>query len=60
MSLCKNTGWYGPIITMVMRGKDGKGRVGKRCIQCMRYKNRLSINMIKHIPHTAIQKTPPA
>lgn len=24
MSLCKNTGWYGPIITMVMRGKDGK------------------------------------
>lgn len=23
MSLCKNTGWYGPIITMVMRGKDG-------------------------------------
>lgn len=24
MSLCKNTGWYGPIVTMVMRGKDGK------------------------------------
>lgn len=49
MSLCKNTGWYGPIITMVMRGKDGKMLHSMHEIQKqdIKKKKKKSINMIK-------------
>lgn len=46
MSLCKNTGWYGPIITMVMRGKDGKMLHSMHEIQ-KQGKKKKCINMIK-------------